>query len=319
MSAWLLAGLLYLGSGVGLGVLMLIRHLSHGSSQEARLAGRDWQWLGLAILFGGVLAPVLLMFGLTQTSASTASLLLNLEVVLTAVVAWFLFKEQFDRRIAAGMLSIFAGALVLAWDGTPDYLGLTGPLAIAAACLGWAFDNNLTRKVSLSDPLTIAMLKGAVAGTVNVLMASFMGARLPPISGVLLAGTVGFLGYGISLALFVAALRHIGAARTGAYFAFAPFAGALIGLLFLDDPLTPQVIAAGLLMGFGVWLHLTENHEHKHVHVPMVHDHRHVHDEHHQHQHTEKIRQEAHSHPHRHARLCHKHQHFPDAQHLHEH
>jgi drug/metabolite transporter (DMT)-like permease len=260
------------------------------------------------------------MVGLQQTDASAASLLLTLEGVATALMAWFIFHENFDRRIALGMACLVAGAIVLSWSGRPELSGLLGPLAIVGACLAWGLDNNLTRKVSLSDPLQIVELKGLIAGPVNLALGLAVGGHLPSLSVGTLAGLVGFVGYGVSLVLFVYALRHLGTARTGAYFATAPFLGALAALVLLREPLTVQLLAAGLLMGVGVWLHLTEHHEHEHVHTPMEHAHPHVHDEHHQHEHSpDDPPGEPHTHTHRHGRLRHSHPHVPDMHHQHKH
>jgi drug/metabolite transporter (DMT)-like permease len=316
----LLAGLLYLGSGSGLTIWALFRSQSKGHAREARLKRSDFPWLAGAILAGGIIGPVLLMFGLAVTPASSASLLLNLEGVFTALLAWFVFKENFDRRIAWGMAAITCGGLFLSWAGRLEVGALWGTLAISGACLAWAIDNNLTRRVSAGDPVQIAAIKGLVAGAVNLTIALVAGASLPALRTVTLAALVGFCGYGVSLTLFVLALRHIGTARTGAYFSLAPFAGALISLLLLRDHLTYQFVIAAALMGVGVWLHLTERHEHKHEHEAIEHDHRHVHDEHHQHEHDGRAPLgEPHSHPHRHERMVHSHPHYPDIHHRHAH
>ena len=318
---WMLAAILYLGSGIG---LLLIRLAVRGprarSPEAASLAGRDWLWLGGAILFGGVIGPVLLMFGLAETPAATASLLLNLEGVTTAIIAWVLFRENVDRRIAGGMAAIVAGAAMLSWQGSATFLGLLGPLAIAGACLAWGIDNNLTRKVSLSDAVQIAMLKGLVAGAVNLVLALAQGLPLPTLPLALAAGFVGLLGYGLSLVLFVIALRSLGTARTGAYFSTAPFAGAVIGVVAVGEAITGALVVAGLLMAVGVWLHLTERHEHEHEHEPMEHTHRHRHDAHHWHAHgADDPPGEPHTHRHAHGRLRHVHPHYPDAHHRHSH
>lgn len=318
MSPWLLAGLLYLGSGLGLAAARLIRDRGWTPSG---LAKGEWPWLLGAIVFGGVLGPLALMFGLTRSTGAAASLLLNLEAVLTAVIAWVVFKENADRRIVLGMLAIVAGGVVLSWPGgeggASDWVG---PLAIAAGCLCWAIDNNLTRRVSASDALFIAATKGAVAGTVNVGLAFALGASLP--DGPVLLGTmvVGLFGYGISLVLFVLALRGLGTARTGAYFSTAPFIGAAVSLVLLGESTSISFWIAAALMGWGVWLHLTEHHEHEHTHEPMEHGHRHIHDEHHQHEHDFAWNSdEPHEHRHRHEALVHKHPHFPDIHHRHSH
>ena len=316
----LLAGLLYLGSGIGLTIWSRFRSQSKAGTGEAQLKRSDFPWLAGAILAGGIIGPVLLMVGLAITAASSASLLLNLEGVFTAVLAWFVFKENFDRRIALGMAAITLGGLVLSWGGRLEVGVPWGALAITGACLAWGIDNNLTRRVSAGDPVQIAAIKGLVAGAVNFTIALAIGAHVPAFSTVTMAALLGFFGYGVSLTLFVLALRHIGTARTGAYFSLAPFVGALISLLILRDSLSYQFVIAAALMGVGVWLHLTERHEHKHEHEAIEHDHRHVHDEHHQHEHDEFAPLgEPHSHPHRHERMVHSHPHYPDIHHRHAH
>jgi drug/metabolite transporter (DMT)-like permease len=313
----LLAGFLYCGAGMGAG---LLRRLAFRPETEKPLGRNDWPWLAVAISAGGVAGPVLLMFGLARTDASAASLLLTLEGVATALLAWFVFHEHFDRRIALGMASIVAGAAIVSWTGAPSLSDASGPLAIAGACLAWGLDNNLTRKVSLADPLQIVEVKGLIAGPVNLLLGLWVGGALPGLEAVAAAGLVGFLGYGVSIALFVLALRGLGTARTGAYFSTAPFLGALASVVLLHEPLTAPLVAGGVLMAFGVWLHLTEVHEHDHEHEPMNHAHGHVHDEHHRHEHGPGDPPgEPHMHAHRHTRLRHRHAHAPDMHHLHRH
>jgi drug/metabolite transporter (DMT)-like permease len=318
----LLAGLLYAGSGFGL-ALVAFTHCRRASSNEAQLTRADAPWLGAAILFGGVIGPVLLLVGLLRTPASSASLLLNLEGVFTATLAWFVFHENVDRRIAGGMLAIVAGGVVLSCEGRTVFAGIAGPIAVAAACLFWAIDNNLTRQVSRADPVRIAMLKGLVAGAVNIGIASLIGARWP--SGAIIATTlvVGFLSYGISLVLFVLALRNLGTARTGAYFSLAPFVGAALAIIVWQERPTVSFVIGAACMVVGVWFHLTEHHEHEHIHDELEHEHAHVHDEHHRHEHEEGdppvTDPVPHSHHHRHARLVHAHAHYPDLHHRHAH
>ncbi len=317
-----LAGLLYCGAGVGIAI---VRRIGRSASvqagrSEAALGRSDVPYLAGAIVAGGIAGPILLMAGLQRTDASAASLLLTLEGVATALMAWFVFHENFDRRIALGMACLVAGAVVLSWTGRPEMSGILGPLAIVGACVAWGLDNNLTRKVSLANPLQIVELKGLIAGPVNLALGLATGGQLPALSVASVAGLVGFLGYGVSLVLFVYALRHLGTARTGAYFSTAPFLGAIAALVLLREPLTVQLLAAGVLMAIGVWLHLTEHHEHEHVHGPMEHAHSHVHDEHHQHEHAaEDPPGEPHTHAHRHTRLRHRHPHVPDMHHQHKH
>lgn len=314
VSPWLLAGLLYLGSGIG---LTLYRLLTHAPS--VRLPRSEMPWFAGAILAGGIVGPVLLMFGLTESAASGASLLLNAEGVFTALLAWFAFKENVDRRIALGMLAIVSGAVVLSWPQDARVSGFWPTLAVLGACLAWAIDNNLTRKVSLADAGWIASVKGLVSGIVNLCLAFLLGAHVPDLSVLAGAMTVGFFAYGVSLALFVVSLRHLGTARTGAYFSVAPFVGALLAVL-MGEAVTLQLTVAGALMALGVWLHLTERHEHQHTHEELWHEHEHVHDAHHRHNHPEGMTSaHSHSHWHRHQPLQHTHPHFPDAHHRHEH
>lgn len=314
----LLAGLLYLGSGVGLAIF---RAVFGRAAFVPRMPAAEWRWFGGAIIFGGVLGPALLMTGLALTSAGTASLLLNLESVLTAVIAWVVFRENADRRIVLGMLAIVAGGVVLAWSGSADAAqGLLGPGAVALACLCWAIDNNLTRKVSANDAAAIAMIKGLFAGTVNAGLAIAAGAAFPPVAQGAAAMAVGLFGYGVSLVLFVLALRGLGAARTGAYFSTAPFIGAALSLVLLGESTSTGFWIAGALMAIGVWLHLTERHAHTHVHEPMEHEHPHRHDEHHRHEHDfDWDGKEPHTHPHAHERMEHSHDHYPDIHHQHRH
>lgn len=320
LSPFVLAGLLYLGAGIGIAILRRVRAGFSDSAKPPPLRRADMPWLAGAVAAGGVLGPVLLMVGLDRTDASAASLLLTLEGAATALMAWFIFKENFDRRIALGMLCLVVGAIVLAWSGQPTFHSLAGPLAIAGACIAWGLDNNLTRKVALADPLQIVEIKGLVAGPINLALGLWLGASWPGAPLVAIAGLVGFLGYGVSLALFVVALRDLGTARTGAYFSTAPFFGALIAVVVLQEPVTLQLAVAGALMALGVWLHLSEHHEHEHVHEPLSHVHAHVHDEHHQHEHgPDDPAGEPHTHAHRHGRLKHTHPHVPDMHHRHTH
>ena len=315
----LLAGLFYLGSGIGLALIHFGRGFVGLPAAEAPLRRADLPWLGLVVLSGGVIGPLLLMLGLALTPASSAALLLNVEGLATMAIAWVVFRENVDRRLMLGALAILAGAVVLSWQGGPAGVGL-GALAIVGACVAWGVDNNLTRKLSSADPVQIAAIKGVVAGSVNLAIALARGAHLPPMGAIGAAGVVGFFGYGLSLVLFVLALRHLGAARTGAYFSTAPFLGATLALLLFREPVTVQLVAAAALMGVGVWLHLTERHTHVHLHEPFDHEHRHVHDEHHQHVHAAgEPPSEPHVHPHHHAPMRHKHPHYPDMHHRHSH
>lgn len=321
LDPFVLAGLLYCGAGIGVAALRrLAPAVAPRTAAQAALTRRDVPWLAGAIAAGGIAGPVLLMWGLARTEASAASLLLALEGAATALIAWFVFHEGFDRRILVGFACLVGGTIILSWSGAPTLTSVAGPLAIVGACIAWGLDNNLTRKVSLSDPLQIVQLKGLIAGPFNLVLGFSIGAPLAPSAAWPLAAVIGFFGYGISLVLYVVALRHLGAARTGAYFATAPFVGAVISVFALGDHVTVGLGLAGALMGIGVWLHLTEQHEHAHAHERMTHTHPHLHDEHHRHAHgPDDPAGEPHVHPHRHEPLVHSHPHTPDMHHVHRH
>ncbi len=315
---WLMAGLLYLGAGSGLAANHNGRAALRLPAEEAPLRRADLPWLAAVVAVGGVAGPLLLMLGLARTDAASASLLLNLEGLATMGLAWVVFRENVDRRLLLGAFAILAGAMLLSWSG--DFGLSWGALLIAGACLAWGVDNNLTRKLSSADPVQIAMVKGLVAGSVNLALALLQGAALPGPGTTLAAGVVGFLGYGVSMALFILGLRHLGTARTGAYFSLAPFIGAALAIAILGEPLSARLLLAAGLMVLGLYLHLAERHEHEHAHEPMQHEHRHVHDEHHQHVHAPgELVEELHTHWHRHKPLVHRHPHYPDLHHRHEH
>ncbi len=317
-----LAGLLYLGSGLGLLAVRVLGRLCNKAapgSKEASVSGQDYFWLAGAVIAGGVIAPVLLMWGLSGTGASEASLLLNLEGVVTTLVAAFLFREAVGGRVWAAAALMLAAGLLLSWQPQADLKFSLHAVAIVGACFCWALDNNLTRKISANDPVVLAMIKGLTAGSFNVAMAFVLGLRFSanaPLAGALI---VGFLGYGVSLVLFILALRHLGSARTAAHFSTAPFIGAAIAIFALGEPFTVSFAVAFALMVAATWLVLTEQHAHEHAHEYMAHSHRHVHDEHHQHAHRGDEGPEPHAHWHEHPPMTHSHPHLPDLHHRHKH
>ncbi len=321
-----LAGLLYLGSGSGLLLIRLLRRTARRTPahSEAPLTLRELPWLAGAVAVGGIVAPVLLLWGLRGTGAAAASLLLNLEGVLTTLIAALLFREAVTRRIWSATLVMAVAGALLAWQPGAGGWSLQS-LAIAGACLCWGLDNNLTRKVSASDPSAIAMIKGLVAGTFNTALAVALGMPLPAAGTLAAALLLGFLSYGVSLVLFIYALRHLGSARATAHFSTAPFIGAAAAVVALGEPLTALFAAALLLMAVATWLVLSEQHGHPHHHEALAHSHRHVHDAHHQHAHgadgsaRDSTAGEAHVHWHKHAPLTHTHSHLPDLHHRHPH
>lgn len=321
--ALLLAGLLYLGSGLGLALLLAARRARERASGRAvtplHVPLAEWPWLLAAIVFGGMLGPVLLMLGLARTGAAAAALLLNVEGVLTALIAWRVFKENADRHVVLGMVAIVAGGVLLSWEPGGASVS-TGALFIIGACLCWAIDNNLTRKVSTNDAMFVAGLKGLVAGACTIALAWLDGSSWPALPALGASLLVGFLGYGLSLTLFVVALRQLGTARTGAYFSVAPLFGVALSLILWPGVPGASFWVAAALMALGVWLHLRESHLHAHTHELLEHSHAHRHDEHHQHEHAFAWRgDEPHLHAHRHEVLTHRHPHYPDIHHRHSH
>ncbi|SAL44515.1 membrane protein [Caballeronia sordidicola] len=322
VSPFMVAGLFYLGSGVGLAIAILVRRLLQTAGKrknESRIQKEEIPWLLGAIIAGGIAGPALLMLGVSLIAAATSSLLLNLEGALTAVLAWVVFRENVDVQTFLGMVSIVAGGVLLSWQSDNGSVA-PGALLVAAACAAWAIDNNLTRKVSTNDAMVIACLKGLIAGSVNLAIALLLGAHLPRFSMTATAMFTGFAGYGVSLVLFIVALRNLGSARTGAYFSVAPIFGIVLSLFIWPEPPSMNFWIAAALMAVGIWLHVRERHQHTHTHESLAHNHPHKHDEHHQHAHDfEWGGIEPHTHPHRHTAITHSHAHFPDIHHRHNH
>ena len=310
-----LAGLLYFGGGLALTAASLVRKRTN----EAPLLREDAPLVGLLVLCGGIVGPVLMLFALQRASASGVSLLLNLEGPFTLAIAALAFHEHVGWRGLASLAAVVAGALVLSLPSTPVRLPLLAALCVAGACLAWGLDNNLTRALSLRDPVALVRTKTLGAGLCSLSLSLLVLRQpLPGWRTTLLALALGAASYGTSILLDAYALRMLGAAREAAYFATAPFLGALGAVVLLQEKLSASTLLAGGEMGVGVWLLLSERHGHTHSHEAVEHEHRHVHDVHHQHSHPAEVL-EPHSHPHRHAPLTHDHPHVPDAHHHHRH
>jgi len=310
-----LAGLLYLGSGLAAGFVLLLRGKQHQA--EAPLEHREIPWLAGAVVAGGILAPILLMKGLAGTPASTAALLLNFESASTTVLAAIFFREAVGRRVWLSVAIITAASILLTWNANSGW-GFSWPaLAILAACLLWGLDNNLTRHVSSRDPLTIVAIKGLGAGIFSLSFGRVLGEGMPTWSSALTAMLLGVVCYGLSIVLFILALRDLGASRTGALFASAPFLGAILSIPLFSEIPGSQTLWAGLLLLIGTVVLLREDHQHPHQHAAEIHAHSHSHDIHHQH-HTEEVTG-WHSHTHSHAAEVHAHPHTPDTHHRHPH
>jgi drug/metabolite transporter (DMT)-like permease len=313
-----LAGLLYLGSFAGITVIVLVRALTKGrDTGETPLCRDDLLSLGGAILSGGVIAPILLFYGLSKTPASIASLLLNTEAMLTTLLAALVFREWIGKRVWVSAALMLCASLIMVYSSV-DKAAPSGPLLVVAACLMWGVDNNITRRLAHKNPFSIAQIKGLVAGLVTLLIAYSVGDSLPEPPFILRALFLGAFSYGASLVLFVYALRYIGTSRTATWFQTAPFIGAAVSFILLREPLSPRLAVSGFIMICAAVLLLRECHMHEHEHPAIWHEHRHDHDEHHRHDH-ETDQAGPHAHPHNHAPIVHSHIHFPDLHHRHTH
>jgi drug/metabolite transporter (DMT)-like permease len=316
----MMAGFLYLGSGIGLVIFQyLLNHTKLKIKQEAKLEKKDLGWLLGAVIFGGILAPILLMISLKVTPASTSSLLLNFEGVATTVIAIILFKESISPKIGLAILLITVASILLTWD-FGNHWGLTiGALGILGACACWGLDNNFTRNISLKNPFTIVIIKGLVAGSFSFLVSLLLRNQIPTLSIILLALLLGFICYGLSIVLFVFAMRSMGSARTSAYFASAPFIGTILSFVVLHEIPGVMFFVSVPLMILGTFFLFKEEHDHTHVHLELEHTHKHHHkDIHHQHDHSDlEIGDLVHSHPHKHQKMEHSHPHLPDIHHRH--
>jgi drug/metabolite transporter (DMT)-like permease len=316
----MLAGMLYLGSGFTLSILTIITHSSIKKvDAEAKLKGKDYVWLGGAVLAGGIGAPILLLVSLQKTPASTASLLLNFEAVATGVIAWLLFREAISKRALIAISLITTAGILLTLDTTGTWGFSLGALGILGACLLWGLDNNLTRNISSKDPVMITMLKGLAGGLFSVLLALSLGNFFPPLSLLFAALILGGLSYGASIVLFIRAMRGMGAARTSALFNIAPLIGVILSLLLLGDQPGWMFYLTLPILATGAWLLMSEAHTHEHHHLPVTHEHAHNHsDGHHTHNHDVLVTG-SHSHIHVHEEQVHDHDHLPDTHHRHAH
>jgi drug/metabolite transporter (DMT)-like permease len=316
----LLSGLLYLGAGLGLLVLPTAFPGLRSRRSEAPLRRADVGLLVAIIVAGGIVGPLLLLTGLSRVSGLVGSLVLNLEAPITILLAVLVFGEHLGFREAGAAAVILLGVVLLSparEDGVSNVIGVA---AIAGACLSWALDNNLTQRLSLKDPVALARTKALGAGTVSLALALVLGERCPILARVGPALLLGFASYGVSLVLAVVAMRLLGAARQAAFFAVAPFAGALAAIPILGDRLGRREIVAMTILVIGVVALLREEHEHVHTHAVLEHEHGHIHDEHHQHVHsaTDPVG-EPHAHAHRHDPITHRHSHGSDVHHRHRH
>jgi drug/metabolite transporter (DMT)-like permease len=322
MDSIVLASLLYLGSGLGIGILVAARkYFAHSESTEAGIRRTDLPWLIGAVLVGGVAAPIILLFGLKYSSAASASLLLNFEGVATTIIAALVFKEAVGKRTVYAITLITLASVLLSWNAAANWEFSLGALGILGACTLWGLDNNFTRNISSKNPLVIVTIKGLGAGIFSLILALFLGKSIPGIAQILLTLLLGFICYGLSIALFILALRNLGVARTSTLFGIAPFVGMFISLLIFREAPQGLFFYSVPLMLIGAWLMLGEKHRHTHIHELLEHEHSHAHpDEHHAHEQTHSAPFIGlHSHKHMHEVVEHNHPHTPDLHHRHQH
>jgi drug/metabolite transporter (DMT)-like permease len=315
-----LAGLLYLGAFVGLSLYSIIQGVIFPEKiRSANLNKQDFPWLLGAILAGGIIAPICLMYGLSQISGFTTSLLLNLEGIFTAIIAVIFFKENAGKRLWLALICTTVAGVFLTWDSSQDKFNVLGPLLITLSMICWGIDNNLTRNISSKNPLQITRIKGLVSGLVSIALVYTLGMGITWDLNIVYALLLGSFSYGISLVFFIKALEGLGSFRAGMFFSLAPFIGAAMSLVLLQEWIGWVMFPGVILTVAGVWLISTEKHEHLHLHQEEAHIHLHNHnDNHHLHNHEETVR-EPHVHEHNHVKENHAHSHWPDTHHRHEH
>lgn len=318
-----LAAFLYLGSGLGLLILQgFIGVVKKHKIKEAPLRSKDIPWLLGAILFGGVIAPILLLVSLDKTPASTAALLLNFEGVATTVIAIVFFKEYAGKEIIGAVILITLASIILSWDFTNQWGFSLSALGIVCACICWGIDNNFTRNISAKNPFSIVIIKGIIAGMVSFIISVLLRYQLPKFDVIIISMIIGFFCYGSSIVLFVFALRSLGSARTSALFGTSPFIGVILSFVLLGDKLSSMFIMSLPLMVIGTILLLRERHNHVHRHEFLKHEHSHSHEDgHHNHSHegVEVPIKGKHTHYHVHEAIEHEHPHAPDVEHRHVH
>ena len=315
-----LAGFLYFGAFAGLSLYSIMRRIvSAESIRDANLKKGDFPWLFGAVLSGGIIAPICLMFGLSQISGFTTSLLLNLEGIFTAVIAVIFFKEKAGKRLWLALMCMTLAGVFLTWDSSQGKFNFLGPLLVTLSMICWGIDNNLTRNISTRNPMQITRIKGFVSGLVSISLAYILGMDIQWDLSILYALLLGSFSYGISLVFFIKALEGLGSFRAGIFFSLAPFIGAVTSLILLQEWIGWVMFPAVLLTVAGFWLISTENHLHPHLHQEAVHTHLHNHkDIHHVHEHAD-VPQDPHVHEHKHLEENHIHPHWPDTHHRHEH
>ncbi len=316
----MLAGILYIGAFVGLGLYGALSRLIRGRhGAGSPLIRRDVPWLAGATVSGGIIAPICLMTGLTLATGFTASLLLNLEGLATAVIAYLFFRENLGWRFGVAVGCMTAAGILVSWDPDTGVVAVTGPLLLLAAGVSWGIDNNLSRQISGKDPVRIAQIKGLVAGTTSLSIALLLGFAIPTDRFLALALFLGSISYGASMVLYLQALQGMGASRTGAFFSIGPFVGAGVSVALLNESLGWIMVPAALLMFAGVMAIVYERHSHLHEHEQITHIHLHSHDDLVHDHHHDGVVPWQHLHEHTHRSVAHDHVHWPDIHHRHGH
>jgi len=312
-----MASLLYFGAGFGMGMVVTIKNRTDKIQTEAKLSKKDLPYvIGMVVL--DIIAPIFLMSGLLLSSPANVSLLNNFEIVATSLIALFIFKEMIGKRMWLAITLITISTIILSFDDIQHFSLSIGSLFVLVACLSWGFENNCTRMLSLKNPLEIVVVKGFGSGIGSLAIAIFTKAYIANVGYILFALLLGFFSYGLSVYLYILAQRDIGAARTSAYYAFAPFIGVILSFIIFKQSITISFMIALIVMAIGTYFATSEKHIHLHKHTPMEHDHRHSHDDGH-HNHTHDFPVGEHSHLHRHEAMEHMHTHLPDLHHTHKH
>jgi len=314
----LMAALLYLGAGIGMLFMSLIKRAKGRTQKEAKMSKKELPFT-IAMILLDIAAPIFLMIGLTTTTASNASLLNNFEIVTTSIIALFIFKEAIGKRLWIAISFITASSVMLSVAEFSSFSFSIGSIFVLLACICWGFENNCTRMMSLKDPMQIVVVKGFGSGVGALVIAFLTKEYASDIGYIVIALILGFFAYGLSIFFYVTAQRELGAARTSAYYAIAPFIGVSLSLLIYKETISLNFIIAMILMILGAYYAAVEKHLHKHIHQSIRHEHRHDHNEgHHNHTH-EDFENGEHSHEHTHEVVQHVHKHTPDMHHAHNH
>nr|WP_051571917.1 DMT family transporter [Ruminiclostridium cellobioparum] len=314
----LMASLLYLGAGIGMLTINIIKRLGKNERVEARMTRKEMPYIiGMIVL--DIAAPVCLMLGLTMTTSANASLLNNFEIAATSLIALLIFKEAIGKRMWIAISLITLSSMILSVEDFHSISFSTGSIFVLLACICWGFENNCTRMLSLKDPLQIVIVKGFGSGMGSLVIALVLKQYSTDILYLFMALLLGFVAYGLSIYFYIIAQRELGAARTSAYYAVAPFIGVLLSVIIFSQQITTSFIIALVMMITGAYFAGAEHHKHMHIHQETTHEHRHNHsDDHHTHIHDYKVESE-HSHIHTHKRMEHIHRHTPDMHHTHSH